>query len=180
MWAPITGASACSERHATSSTVGRSAAESSAETGAGASECASGSQLWTGAQPIFGRQSGEQEQVGDQGRAPRGEGRRKLVPGERRARPSGGPPVEDDDPEQRDAEPERRQDEVLPAGLERPRLAAETDEQRRRGCRGLDEQPGEPEVAGQRDREEDRPEGVEQDEVDARRAGATTSRESAR
>ena len=41
------------ERQATSSTVGSSAAESSAETGGGASECASGSQLCTGAQPIF-------------------------------------------------------------------------------------------------------------------------------
>ena len=51
--APIAGASACCERQATSSTAGRSAAESSAETGAGASEWASGSQLCTGAQPIL-------------------------------------------------------------------------------------------------------------------------------
>ena len=46
-------ASAWLERQATSSTAGSSAAESSAETGAGASEWASGSQLCTGAQPIF-------------------------------------------------------------------------------------------------------------------------------
>ena len=50
---PTTGASACWERQATSSTAGRSAAESNAETGAGASEWASGSQLCTGAHPIF-------------------------------------------------------------------------------------------------------------------------------
>ena len=50
---PTTGASDCSERQATSSTAGRSAAERSAETGGGASACASGSQLCTGAQPIL-------------------------------------------------------------------------------------------------------------------------------
>ena len=48
-----TGASVSCTRQATSSTVGSSAAESSAETGAGASQCASGSQLCTGAQPIL-------------------------------------------------------------------------------------------------------------------------------
>ncbi len=46
---------------------------------------------------------------------------------------------EHDDAEQRHAEPERREDEVLPAGLERPRLAAEPDEQGRGGRRRLDQ-----------------------------------------
>ena len=50
---PSTGASAWLERQATSRTVGSRAAERRAETGAGASECASGSQLCTGAHPIF-------------------------------------------------------------------------------------------------------------------------------
>ena len=50
---PITGLRAWLERQATRSTVGNRAAESSAETGAGASEWASGSQLCTGAQPTL-------------------------------------------------------------------------------------------------------------------------------
>ena len=50
---PIAGSRAPRTRQATSITVGSSAAESSALTGGGASECASGSQLCTGAQPIL-------------------------------------------------------------------------------------------------------------------------------
>ncbi len=53
MLSPTAGVSACVERHATTSTAGRSALERRADTGGGASECASGSQLCTGAQPIF-------------------------------------------------------------------------------------------------------------------------------
>ncbi len=50
---PIAMSSVCLTRQATSRTVGSSAADSSALIGAGASLCASGSQLCTGAQPIF-------------------------------------------------------------------------------------------------------------------------------
>ncbi len=49
--APTAGVRAAPRRHATSATVGRSAADRRALTGGGASLWASGSQLWTGAQP---------------------------------------------------------------------------------------------------------------------------------
>ena len=51
--APSAGSRASFVRQAISSTVGSSAAESIALTGGGASLCASGSQLCTGAQPIL-------------------------------------------------------------------------------------------------------------------------------
>ena len=103
------------------------------------------------------REPGEQEQVGDERRlAAAGVGRERL-PGEL-AEPAGGNAGrEHHDPEQRDAEPERGQDEVLPACLERARLAAEADEQRgrrrssprraarrRRGCRRAAPRAGSP------------------------------------
>ena len=86
------------------------------------------------------------------------------MPGEP-AEPSREAGGEDDDPEQRDAEPERGEHQVLPPRLERARLAAEADEQRRHGGRRLDEQPGDAEVARQRHGEQDGPERVEQGEV---------------
>ena len=50
---PSAGRRAISERQATTITAGSSAADSMAETGGGASLCASGSQLCTGAQPTL-------------------------------------------------------------------------------------------------------------------------------
>src|SRR5438309_249442 len=49
---------------------------------------------------------------------------------------------ENDDAEQSDAEAERGEDQVLPRRLQRPRLPAEADEERRRGGRRLHEKPG--------------------------------------
>ena len=74
------------------------------------------------------REPGEQEQVGDERRLAAAGVGRELLPGEL-ADPAGGDSGrEHHDPEQRDAEPERGQDEVLPARLERAWRAAEADE----------------------------------------------------
>src|SRR5207248_4925551 len=69
---------------------------------------------------------------------------------------------EPDNAEQRDAEAEGGEDQVLPRRLERTRLPAEADEQRRRSGRSLDEEPGSAEVSHQRDRGQDRPEEEEE------------------
>ena len=61
--------------------------------------------------------------------------------------------------EEGEREPQAGQHEVLPPGLDRARLAAERDEQRRRRGRGLQQDPGEAEVVGERHRDEDGPEG---------------------
>ena len=111
------------------------------------------------------RQACQEENVRDERRAAAGRIRREGVPGECAGPAAGDACDEDDDPEQRDAEAERREDEVLPCCLERLCLAAEADEQRRGGGRRLDEQPSPAEVAGQRHRQENGPERVEHTEV---------------
>ena len=111
-------------RQAISSTLGSSAADSSALIGGGASLCASGSQLWTGAQPILvaspASSSTNATSVGPAvSRARRGAAHASRA----RARSwCAGVRLADrqhDDPQQRDRQPERRQHEILPAGLER-------------------------------------------------------------
>jgi hypothetical protein len=62
------------------------------------------------------------------------------------------------DPEERKAEPEGREHEVLPAGLECRRSSAESDEERRGGRGGLDQEPGDSEVPRKRHRDEHGPE----------------------
>ena len=75
--------------------------------------------------------------------------------------------LEHEDAEQGDPEPERGQDEVLPAGLERAGAAAEADEERRGRGRRLDREPGGAEVPGERYGEQDCPEREERGPVDA-------------
>ena len=82
----------------------------------------------------------------------------ELAPRERVEPTVGGSCGEHDDAEQRDAEPERGEDQVLPRRLERARLAREADEERGRGGGRLDEEPGSAEVPDERDCGEDRPE----------------------
>ena len=77
---------------------------------------------------------------------------------------------DEDDAEERDAEPERREHEVLPAGLERRRASAEADEQDRGGGRRLDQEPRDAEIPRERHRDEDRPEGEQGAVVEARAA----------
>ena len=122
---PTPASSVVFTRQATSSTVGSSAADSSALTGAGASLCASGSQLWTGAQPIFVARPARISTKATSSAAPAAAPAALLVqrvPVER-AQPvlavAGQREREHDDAQQRDRQPERRQHEVLPAGLER-------------------------------------------------------------
>ena len=67
--------------------------------------------------------------------------------GERAARRHGG---EEDDPQEREAETEGGEEQVLPAGLQRARLAAEADEDRRGGGGRLDEEPRRAEIARER------------------------------
>ena len=71
----------------------------------------------------LGGEPGEQQQVGDERvcRPPRSTVGERAARRARRARRPGAPAASDDDPEQRDAEPERGEDQVLPARLERPR-----------------------------------------------------------
>ena len=158
-----------SERHATTSTAGRSALESSAETGGGASECASGSQLCTGAQPIFAARPARRSTNAD-GQLVRS----RVERGQRAPREPAEPALhvrrDEHDPEQREPEPERRQHEVLPPGLERRGSPAEPDEERRGSRRGLDQEPGDAEVPGEWHRDEHRPEGEERPVVEARPA----------
>ena len=79
------------------------------------------------------------------------------------------PDREDDDPEQRNRQPEGGQQQVLPARLERVPAAAESDEQRR-GCRRrLDDQPRDREVAGDRHRQQRGPEQEQRRVVEAAR-----------
>ena len=83
----------------------------------------------------LGGEAGEQQQVRDE----RGLGRAVRSVGSACQESAPSPPPghaggEHDDAEQSDAEPERGEDQVLPARLERTCLAAEADEQR--GCRG--------------------------------------------
>ena len=77
---------------------------------------------------------------------------------------------DEDDAEEREPEPERREHEVLPAGLERRRASAEPDEQRRRRGRRLDQEPRDAEVPGERHRDEHRPEREQGAVVQARAA----------
>ena len=125
-------------RQATSRTRGGEAAERRAETGAGASECASGSQLCTGAHPIFAARPARRSKYAT----------RVTWPGctaeNSRQESASSPPADDcgcerHDPEQRDAQAERRQDQVFPRRLECARFAAESHEQRRNSGRGFDE-----------------------------------------
>ena len=111
------------------------------------------------------REPGEQQQVGDDRGVASGAVRAERMPRERAETATRDPRREQHDSEQRDAEAERGQDQVLPAGLERARPAAETDEQRGCGRRRLDEQPGAAEVAGERHCEQDGPERVQKGEV---------------
>ena len=151
--APTDGSRICLTRQATSSTLGSSAALSSALIGGGASLCASGQPVVDRRPADLRRQPGEQQHEREQGRALRqgvgGEAQR--VPVERAEAVVAGVRLADrqhDDPEQRDRQPERREDEVLPARLQRIAAARERDEQRRGGGRRLDDQPGDREVAG--------------------------------
>ena len=168
--APTTGASACSERQAISSTVGSSAAESSAR------DRRRGFGVRVG-EPVVDRRPAD---LGREAR--RAAARRRRAParvagvrsvesvcqesapsaagGRRRARmtiPSSATP----------SPSEVRIRYFQPASSARA-FAAEADEQRRGGRGRLDQQPGDAEVAGERDREQERPERVEQHEVDAR------------
>ena len=149
-----------SERHATTSTAGRSALERRAETGGGASECASGSQLCTGAQPIFAARPARRSTNATESWSDAGVERGERAPREP-AEPALHVGGDEHDPEQREPEPERRQHEVLPAGLESRRSPAEADEERRSGRRGLDQQPGDAEVPGEGHGDEHGPEGEE-------------------
>src|SRR5207248_6805228 len=100
----------------------------------------------------------EKETVGAARRPAPGIETAGLAPRERVEAAVGRGSGEQDDPEQRDAEPERRQDEVLPPRLERVASPAEADEQRRGGGRRLDEEPRAAEVSDERHRDEHRPE----------------------
>ncbi len=147
--APMTGASACSDRQATSSTAGSSAAESSAETGGGASEWASGSQLWTGAQPTLAARPASSSRyatsvvsrVADEVESACQERASRPPPGTPAARmtmPSSATP-----------RPSDVRIRYFQPASERPGLAAEPDQEGRGGGRPLDEQPGGAEVPGQ-------------------------------
>ena len=83
---------------------------------------------------------------------------REVAPRERVEPTVRGACGEHDDAEQRDAEAERGEDEVLPRRLERSRLPPEAHEQRGRGGGRLDEEPRAAEIPDERDRTEDRPE----------------------
>ena len=107
----------------------------------------------------------EQEDVRDERALAAGRIGRERVPRERTDPTARNARGENDDAEQRDAEAERGEDEVLPAGLERARLAAETDEQRRRRGRRLDQEPRDAEIPRERHREENDPEREEQGEI---------------
>ena len=111
------------------------------------------------------RKARKQEDVGDERALATGGVGAKRMPGERADPAAGGAGDECDDAEQRDTETERGEDEVLPCRLERARVAAEPDEQRRRGGGRLDEEPRTTEVAHERDSEQDGPERVEDCEV---------------
>ena len=77
---------------------------------------------------------------------------------------------DEDDAEEREPEPERRQHEVLPPCLESRGAPAEPDEERGRGRRRLDQEPRDAEVPGERDGDEHRPEREERCVVQARPA----------
>ena len=91
----------------------------------------------------------------------------ERTPGERLDAATARGRLEHEDPEQRHPEPERREDEVLPAGLERAGAAAEADEERGGGGRRLDREPCRAEVPGERNREQNGPEREERGPVDA-------------
>ncbi len=119
----------------------------------GASLCASGSQLWTGAQPILAARPASRSTNATSVESPgqRVRGGAQRVPVERVETVVSEVRLADrehEDSEQRDRQPERGQHEVLPAGLERVAPAAEGRRAaprrrssprraatRRRGCR---------------------------------------------
>ena len=179
----IAARSARSSRQTTSATVGSSAAESSALTGGGASLWASGSQLWTGAQPTLVGEPGDDHAERGQRRSrikvrglvcqrrpvERAQGRRASWTLRR---------VEHHDPEQCHRQTDAREHQVLPARLERVAGARERHQQRRGGGGRLDHEPRDPEVVDERDRHERRPEHVQPRVVELpgpQRAGAGTT-----
>ncbi len=122
------------------------------------------------------REPSDEEDVRDERRAVPGTEVAQRAPRERveaATRRGGG---EQHDAEQRDAEPERREDEVFPARLERERAPAEADEQRRGRGRPFDEKPRAAEIADDRHGGEHRPEREEQRVVHARTPGRAYER----
>ena len=125
------------------------------------------------------RQARDQQQVGDERRS-RFRRRRSGAPARRAPtdRLAGMPAARMTIPSSATPSPsEVRTRYFQPASSARA-LAAEADEQRGGGGGRLDEQPGDAEVPGQRHREQDRPEGVEQRVVHAA-GGARARRASA-
>ena len=176
---PVAGASASCTRHATSITVGSSAADSRALTGGGASLCASGSQLWTGAQPIFVARPARISTSANSAPSRSSPAPEARIEAQSRdaSEPAADRRVQGDDPEQRHGQAERGEDEVLPARLERAAPTARGHQQRRCGRRRLDQQPRHGQVVDDRQRQERRPEQVQRHVVrDARRAGRRRSR----
>ena len=147
---------------------GRSAAERSAETGRRRLGMRVGQPVVHGRPADLGR---EARRAAGRRRRPSSRDRATRAGSERHVSVSSPPPpaarLEHEDPEQRHAEAERGEDEVLPARLERPGAAAEADEQRRGGGRRLDREPRGAEVAGERHGEQDGPEGEQRRPVDA-------------
>ena len=111
------------------------------------------------------REAGEQQHIGDERRVGPGVVGLQRLPGEGLQPAAGCSGGEEHDSEQGDAEAQRGQDQVLPARLERPWAPAESDQHGGGGRGRLDEQPRAGEVAGERDGEEDCPEGEEQQVV---------------
>ena len=102
----------------------------------------------------LGREPDQNEQECDQcGLACRHVGGQRA-PRQQLERPARRDRRQQHDPEQGEAESERGEEQVLPAGLERARLAAQPHEDRRGGRRRLDQQPRSTEIAGQRHRRE--------------------------
>ena len=123
--------------------------------------------MWTGAQPIFAARPASRRTYATTATSGSSEawGSERHVSVSMPAAACGR--LEHQDPEQGDAEPERGEDEVLPAGLECPGTAAEADEEGGGGGGRLDREPGGAEVPGERHREQDRPEREERRPVDA-------------
>ena len=153
-------------RQAISMTVGSSAAESSALTGGGASLCASGSQLCTGAQPIFAASPTRIRTNASSvvwpgsacacaGDAPASRASRSDAAVRRQA------DEEDEDPQQRDVSPKVVSTRYFQPASSALRLPLKATSSAEAAVRRLDQQPGDAEVVDQRQREQRRPEEVE-------------------
>ena len=127
--------------------------------------------------PVAGKR--EQERQPDQGRIEIGRDQHQPGPGEgvaRLAQDRHRRGIEEERPEQREADPDRAQDEVLPGRLDRHGRAGEADQQGRHDRRRLDRHPYQPEVVEQRHRREAGREPQQESVVAAAVAGGEPAR----